>query len=305
MPFDPSQTYGAATVTPAGAGQTVGAASSGVQFWSPSKYAMIVDSRPVPGMVSQGNSVQGTASERYQLDSGQTPTFSSTSTLGDAMNQLLNLGQNSPDMTQKLQDQLIKGGFLDPTKKNFQYGAINSGDPTYDAYYNLLENSIRTGTDYSAILAHRVANDAGKKFEAAFQLQKDKLQKQQDAAAAALLPKTVTRTAINIADPLTAQNLLQQTLTNELGRNPTTDEINQFTQALQTAQAASPTLTTAVTDPGQVQDKSAVQTGGFDPTQFTQNYVDQNFGQEKDSVGGATNFYKVALDTLGAGGRGY
>lgn len=339
MPFDPTQTYGSTAVTPAGAGQTVGAAQTGngLTFWDPSKYAMVVDSRPVPGM-NVFTGTDGTPQNFLQAFSGGTsgapssvtgdpgyagdpgtpgpplnrpPIESGTSkgtTLGETMNNLLALGSNAdPTAIQTLQDQLIKGGFLDPTKKGFNYGAIaGTADPTYSAWYQLMETAIRTGTDYNAILQARVARDAGKKYEDALAAQQAKIKKQQAAALAATLPHTVNRTTTNISDPLTAQNLMTQTLQNELGRAPTPAELTQFTQALQTAQAANPTTTTAVTDPmSPYQDKSATQTGGFDSGQFTQNYIDQNFSGEKAAVGGATGFYQAALSALGAGGRGY
>lgn len=344
MPYSPTTNYGTGqTVAPAGAGQTVGSTQqgSGTTFWSPSKYAMIVDSRPVPGMntfqPSNGvpqNFLQmfpgggqyagaptsvdgfpGYAGEgspggyspplnNPPMESGNT----STSSLGGAMNQLLQFGSAAdPTAVQTLQDQLIKGGFLDPTKKGFNYGAIaGTSDPTYSAYYQLLETSIRTGTDYNAILQARVARDAGKKYEDALKLQQEKASRAQKVADMQLVPHTVDRTAVKIDDPLTAQAMLTTMLTNQLGRNPTPAEVSQFTQSLQTAEQANPTTTVGVTDPlSPLQDKSSTQTGGFDPSQFTQNYVDQNFAGEKTAVGSATGFYQAALSALGPGGRGY
>lgn len=347
MSYRSNTDYGTGQQVPAaGQGQTVGAQSNGLTFWDPSKYAMIIDSRPVPGMTSF-QPANGTPQNFLQMFPGTTPTAPPTSVpndpgyagdptggpspfnpnagptytgppmeagnnlstnLGQAMNKLLEFGsQADPTAIQTLQQRLVSAGFLDPTKKGFNLGAISgTSDPTYSAWYQVLQTAIRTGTDYNAILNARIARDAGKKYEDALKLQQEKLARQQQLAADALVPHTVNRTATSISDPLTAQSLLTNMLTNELGRNPTPAEISQFTTALQSAQAQNPTVTTGVTDPlSPYQDKTSTQTGGFDPSQFAQNYVDQNFAGEKSAVGSATGFYKAALDTLGAGGRGF
>jgi hypothetical protein len=347
--YSPTTNYGTGQqVVPAGQGQTLGSTQqgSGTTFWSPSKYAMIVDARPVPGMTTfQGSS--GVPQNFLQLFPGQQPTAPPTSVrddpgyagdptagptpydpnagptytgpplesgntlttgLGQAMNNLLQIGTAAdPTAIQTIQDQLIKGGFLDPTKKGFNYGSISgTNDPTYSSYYQLLEQSIRTGTDYNAILQARISRDAGKKYEDALKLQQEKRARAQKLADAQLLPHTIDRTAVKLDDPLTAQNMLTTMLKNQLGRNPEPAEVSQFTQALTTAEKANPTNTVATTDPmSPYQDKTAISTGGFDPSQFTQNYIDQNFAGEKAAVGGATGFYQAALSTLGAGGRGY
>lgn len=324
-----------ATTNPVGSGQTVGnqlaagqMTPTGVAFWDPNKNAVLVDSRPVPGMITQpspldaGNSqfIQPGSTPPSPLDAGN-PNYiqpdpnegPKQATLGDAMQNLLSLaGQADPTTLQILQEQLVKGGFLDPTKKGFNLGSISgSQDPTYTAYYQLMEQSIRTGTDYNAILQNRVARDAGKKYEDALKKQQAQqalaeknLERQTQLAADALVPHTINRTVTDISDPTTAQGLLTQTLTAALGRAPTTDEIQQFTSTLNNAQQQNPQNIVSVTDPSSpYQDKSKVTTGGLNPQQFTQNYVNQNFGQEKDSVGEATGFYKAALAALGPGGR--
>lgn len=221
-------------------------------------------------------------------------------TLATAMNRLIAIGQEAdPADIQALQEKLVKAGYLDPTKQGFNLGAISgTRDPTYTAYYQLLTGAIRTGTNWQSILDDRANRDAGKKYEDALNAQKAR----QAKSDAALLPHTTTTTTTNLSDPLTAQGLLTKYLTNDLGRAPTTEELGTFTGALTTAQQQAPTTTNAFVDPTDPSAplKSSTSTGGFDPNQFTENYINQNFGQEKDAVGAATGFYQAAMQTLGS-----
>jgi hypothetical protein len=292
-------TGGGPAVTPVGGGSSPSLAGISQQsisgeYWDPSKNQYITLRRLVPGMVDGTPSPLDYGNAQYV----QPPQIS----IGDAMNNLLAMGDNAdPDAIIALQDRLIKAGYLDPSKKAFNYGSITgTKDPTYSAYYNVLEAAIRTSTDYNAILTNRINRNAGAKFEKAL----DTVKARQAKADAALLPHTTTSTAVNLSDPLSAQALLTKTLSNELGRNPTTDEISQFTNALTTAQTQNPTTTSAYVDPTDpaAPVKSSTSTGGFDPNQFTENYVTQNFGQERDAVGAATGFYSAAMQALKPGG---
>ena len=75
---------------------------------------------------------------------------------------------------------------------------------------------------------------------------------------------------VNLTDPTTARDLLENTLAQYLGRRPNEDEYKAFNRALRGAEKESPNVSRTVAGPG---GSRTVQKGGLDRQQFTQEYV--------------------------------
>lgn len=119
--------------------------------------------------------------------------------------------------------------------------------------------------------------------------------------------KTETSSSVNLTDPTTAQGLLQKALTDELGRQPTSQEVSDFTSALQSAESSNPTVKSVSgssdTLLGQTTgDTSSTTSGGIgDLDAFAHNYVQNEHGPEAatDQIG---NVYGLAMKALGLSG---
>ena len=72
--------------------------------------------------------------------------------------------------------------------------------------------------------------------------------------------------AVNLTDPGTAKQLINQSLQNYLGRRATNRELRKFVDALNTAEMGSPRTQT-------VSGGVAVTAGGFNPATFAEDYA--------------------------------
>lgn len=119
--------------------------------------------------------------------------------------------------------------------------------------------------------------------------------------------KSETSTSVDLTDPTTAQGVLTKALADELGRQPTPQEVSDFTTALQSAEASNPTVKTVSgssdTLLGQTTgNTSSTSSGGIgDLGTFAQNYVQNEHGPEvaTDQIG---NVYGLAMKALGLSG---
>ena len=137
---------------------------------------------------------------------------------------------------------------------------------------------------------------------------------------------TSTKTTTDVSNPLTAQAVISKAFADHgLGR-PNAKQLSAFTAALQAAQAQNPTVTTdyaaktggkpgsgsvkTATAGSTVTQNETVQQGinssaafSQDPQQFANNYFENTYGAQANTVGIATGFYDAALKAIGAGGQ--
>ena len=85
--------------------------------------------------------------------------------------------------------------------------------------------------------------------------------------------------SINLSDPSTARGLIDNTIAQFLGRNPTDKEYSNFTAALNAAQRKNPTITESVTtSSGGVAQSKTTSRGGLDRGQFAKEYAQSQEG---------------------------
>jgi hypothetical protein len=237
--YDPNATYpapGSAAASGAPApGSTATTGSPGDQT-NLSTTAIKEASLIIPGSEGQGPTPGSPAQFNMAENNTGLPTSSSPLTLGVMMDNLLAL---SPTDTETLQQQLIKGGFVDPKSQSFEIGNVNPGDATYNGYLHLLETAYRTQTDFQSVLDDRASAMVGKTNYLAFE--------QKLTALTTGVKSTSTTTMLT--DPATAQGVLIGALQQQLHRAPTTSEIAQFTSMLQQTEVNNPEVATSTTDP--------------------------------------------------------
>lgn len=113
-------------------------------------------------------------------------------------------------------------------------------------------------------------------------------------------PKTTTSRSesVNLADPSTARGLIDATISQYLGRNPTDTEYANFTAALNAAQKKSPSITQSVTTSGGGTSSSrSVTKGGMDEAQFAREYAQSQEGVAELSA--ATTGLDSFIDAIG------
>lgn len=94
-------------------------------------------------------------------------------------------------------------------------------------------------------------------------------------------PKTTRSVSesVNLADPSTARGLIDATIAQYLGRNPTDKEYSNFTAALNAAQRKNPSITESVTTSGGGASSTRSTTrGGMDEAQYAREYAQSQEG---------------------------
>lgn len=100
-------------------------------------------------------------------------------------------------------------------------------------------------------------------------------------------------TQVRLSDPQTARGLLDQALTQALGREASVAEQRRFMRALNRAEAAAPTVTRSMrTGAG----ASVVTTGGFNPSTFAQEYAEGMQGSAEFQA--ATTYLDAFMNAL-------
>jgi hypothetical protein len=110
---------------------------------------------------------------------------------------------------------------------------------------------------------------------------------------------TSSQTQINLTDPYTARNLINQTLSQSLGRLATSAEMKQFTAALNAAERANPqtSFTSGSQDGAGNSTSSSVTGGGVDRNQVILDQV--RTGAEYKAFN-TDNVFRGAMDALAA-----
>lgn len=115
--------------------------------------------------------------------------------------------------------------------------------------------------------------------------------------------KTQTSTNVDLTDPTTARALVNQVLTNQLGRAATDDEIDRFTQILNTAERANPTLTTTTGtyEQGDLVSQSSTTQGGLTAAARQELVSDKvTATPEYGAYQAATTYFNTLLQGIGA-----
>ena len=103
------------------------------------------------------------------------------------------------------------------------------------------------------------------------------------------------RKEVRISDQTTAKALIDAIFQDTLGRKASGKEILKYTQNLQTAQKAAPTVTTYGTSGGVT---SATTTGGINEQQYL---IDQIAGTDEAKTNQVLGYYKTFMNALGGG----
>lgn len=116
--------------------------------------------------------------------------------------------------------------------------------------------------------------------------------------------KEFTSVSRDIFSASEAKGVIRGVLQQELGRDPTAEEFQDFIDALQTEQRQNPSRTTTSTvyREGDAVSQSSTTTGGIDPGEFALQQAQANPDwAEWQAVG---TYFPAAMDTLGAGVQG-
>jgi hypothetical protein len=101
------------------------------------------------------------------------------------------------------------------------------------------------------------------------------------------------RRETRISDQTTAKALIDAIFKDTLGRKASSKEILKYTKAIQTAQKASPTVTTYTTSGGVT---SATTTGGINEQQYL---IDQIAGTDEAKANQVLGYYQTFMNALG------
>lgn len=113
---------------------------------------------------------------------------------------------------------------------------------------------------------------------------------------------TSTHTTISLTDPQTAQGIIQQALRDALGRRATDEEIQAFTNTLNTLERESPTVTTTTsttTPEGETTSESRTEGSSPAPTAVAQTWLDEELNAEIDVVRAGTEYFRAAQALAG------
>lgn len=121
-------------------------------------------------------------------------------------------------------------------------------------------------------------------------------------AGEAAKPKQYTQSAVNFTDPTAARQLLQTTLTDQLGRAPTEAEESAFTAALHESQKANPNKTKYTLNEETGQYDTSVASGGVDVGGFAAGYAqdDPALQKERGAYQMATTYMDGLMAAVGA-----
>lgn len=109
----------------------------------------------------------------------------------------------------------------------------------------------------------------------------------------------------NFTDPLTAKNLVTGTLTNFLGREPTSKELSDLTAALRAAEQANPSISTSTAsspDGGTTVNQTSSTSGGLDSAGKQQVLLDQLEPTAEYQAVQTDSVFRKALGVLAGGG---
>lgn len=213
-------------------------ASSNVSVYVPDEYKAN-ENFEVPGLSTPDMGFGAPPNSRaleMGLPPGTTvPGTGTQSTLAQGLSNLLDLGNMDPNALEKVQAALTKAGYLDAKDSSFTAGHVATGDATYDAFANVLNDAIVTGESYTEIL-----KNAGKAGAAAV------------AAAAggstgggtAITPRSETTSHVELTSAPDAAAIAKNQFESLLGRNVTTKESQAFYGALTAYEQANPATTT-------------------------------------------------------------
>lgn len=114
-------------------------------------------------------------------------------------------------------------------------------------------------------------------------------------------PGKAIRRDVQLSDSTQAWGLLRDVIRNELGRNPTDAEVDDFQSALNTAQTKAPVITTATTTTDAAGNSTVNQTktGGMDEAGFTQKYTEDSHAKEHAAYQAATTYFSAFQDAIG------
>lgn len=105
-----------------------------------------------------------------------------------------------------------------------------------------------------------------------------------------------TSTSVDLSSPENARSIAFQTFASSLGRKPKQAEMNAFYAALTQYEQSHP-QTTTTTDNAAGTASTSTTSGGASPTDFAQQYVDQNYGAQ-EGAHDSLHFYDVLANAL-------
>lgn len=113
-------------------------------------------------------------------------------------------------------------------------------------------------------------------------------------------PDTYTQTAESLTDPSNAHALLDGVLAKALGRDPTAAEKAGFLAALNSAERANPQKTKYTLNPETGQYDTSSTSGGMNPEQFAQEWVDDDPTRKKEAgdFQMATTYFDAMLQAI-------
>lgn len=222
--FDPSSAGSA----PAGVGtNTAGSASAtapepNVDIYLPEKFSSNRDA-PVPGLYNQSPMNPLPAMSRDNVlgipPGGQEVKnpFVQSLSMQTAMRKFMQLGVKNPRAVEEMQAMLVQSGYL--SANSVVPGQLSTGDATYDAYANALNDAILTKTPLPQLLSMRV---------------------QQGAAVNPVSTSSETVTATDLTNTADAQAAANNESDQLLGQDATTGQQAQFATELQDYEKANP-----------------------------------------------------------------
>lgn len=229
------------------------------------------------------------------------PGTGSEVTLQQGLLNLMLLGQSDQQGLSKVQQQLIKAGYLNPSDTTFIPGSVSSGDATYYAYAKLLNDAVITGKSYNKILQQRInspKNTTGQKWWETYQ----------EKVGLKPITKQSTTVEAQLTDAPDAKAVAQNEFQNLLGRNVNDQEAQAFQGALNAYEQAHPTVrsSSATYDPqlgGQVTNSNSTVSGGINQSgadQIAQSDILQNHGAEYAQAQG-DQLYQLFSSMLAGG----
>jgi hypothetical protein len=113
--------------------------------------------------------------------------------------------------------------------------------------------------------------------------------------------RSSTSTSVDLTDPATAKAIMNDRLSQALGRAARPEELSQFVQVLNSAERANPTVTTSNTryDQGEAVSQSSTTSGGLTGAGRSQMVLDRAQAlPEYGAVQAATTYFNATVDAL-------
>lgn len=144
------------------------------------------------------------------------------------------LTHQTPKEVKALQGLLVAAGYLNPKASSLTPGSVATGDATYEAYANVLNDAVVTGTPYLQLLqtaAKQNGATPGSTGTAA-------------TAGTPITPRSETTSHVELTSAPDAAAIAKNQFESLLGRNVTTKESQAFYGALTAYEQANPATTT-------------------------------------------------------------